>query len=281
MKFEKYHALGNDYLVYDPQGEDKAFNEKEIIRICHRNFGLGSDGILVGPMKAENADFGLQILNPDGSEAETSGNGLRIFARYLRDQGKVSTDPFTVNTLGGVVTCEVSTDSSTIAVEMGQVNFHSDVIPVQVDGNAREVLKEDILIDGQTYQYYAATIGNPHCVVPLDEISEGLALRLGPELENHRLFPNRTNVQLLQVLNRNRIRIEIWERGAGYTLASGSSSSAAGAVARKMGACDREITVEMPGGEIGLVIEDDYNVKMTGPATRVATMQLDEECLQD
>ena len=281
MKFEKYHALGNDYLVYDPQGEDKVFNEKEIIRICHRNFGLGSDGILVGPMKAENADFGLQILNPDGSEAEKSGNGLRIFARYLRDQGKVSTDPFTVNTLGGVVTCEVSTDSSTIAVEMGQVNFHSDVIPVQVDGNAREVLKEDILIDGQTYQYYAATIGNPHCVVPLDEISEGLALRLGPELENHRLFPNRTNVQLLQVLNRNRIRIEIWERGAGYTLASGSSSSAAGAVARKMGACDREITVEMPGGEIGLVIEDDYNVKMTGPATRVATMQLDEECLQD
>ena len=281
MKYEKYNALGNDYLVYDPQGEDKAFSEKEIIRICHRNFGLGSDGILVGPMKAKNADFGLQILNPDGSEAEKSGNGLRIFARYLRDQGKVSTDPFTVNTLGGVVTCEVSTDSSTIAVEMGQVNFHSDVIPVQVDGNAREVLKEDILIDGQTYQYYAATIGNPHCVVPLDEISEGLALRLGPELENHRLFPNRTNVQLLQVLNRNRIRIEIWERGAGYTLASGSSSSAAGAVARKMGACDREITVEMPGGEIGLVIEDDYNVKMTGPATRVATMQLDEECLQD
>ena len=152
MKFEKYHALGNDYLVYDPQGEDKAFNEKEIIRICHRNFGLGSDGILVGPMKAENADFGLQILNPDGSEAEKSGNGLRIFARYLRDQGKVSTDPFTVNTLGGVVTCEVSTDSSTIAVEMGQVNFHSDVIPVQGDGNARGVWKEDSLIDGQTNQ---------------------------------------------------------------------------------------------------------------------------------
>jgi diaminopimelate epimerase len=281
MKFEKYHALGNDYLVYDPQGEDKVFSEKEIIRICHRNFGLGSDGTLVGPMNSENADFGLQILNPDGSEAEKSGNGLRIFARYLRDQGKVSTDPFTVNTLGGVVTCEVTADSSTITVEMGQVNFHSDVIPVHVDGNAREVLKEDILIDGQTYQYYAATIGNPHCVVPLDEISEGLALRLGPELENHPLFPNRTNVQLLQVLDRNRIRIEIWERGAGYTLASGSSSSAAGAVARKMGACDREITVEMPGGEIGLVIEDDYNVKMTGPATRVATMRLDEECLQD
>jgi diaminopimelate epimerase len=281
MKFEKYHALGNDYLVYDPKGKDKVFNEKEIVRICHRNFGLGSDGILVGPLNSEKADFGLRILNPDGSEAEKSGNGLRIFARYLRDCKHVDTSPFTVDTLGGIVTCEVSADLSAIAVEMGKVSFHSDIIPVSVEGNAREVINEDILINDKTYQYYAATIGNPHCIVPLDDISEGLVLELGPELENHPLFPNRTNVQLLQIIDRNRIRIEIWERGAGYTLASGSSSSAAGAVARKMGACDQEITVEMPGGEIGLVIDDDYNVKMTGPATRVATMHLDNECLEN
>lgn len=280
MKFEKYHALGNDYLVYDPKGEDKVFSEEEIVRICHRNFGLGSDGILMGPLNSEKADFGLRILNPDGSEAEKSGNGLRIFARYLRDCKHVNTTPFTVDTLGGTVTCEVSADMSTIAVEMGKVSFHSDIIPVSVEGNAREVINEDILINDKTYQYYAATIGNPHCVVPLADISEGLALELGPELENHPFFPNRTNVQLLQIIDRNRIRIEIWERGAGYTLASGSSSSAAGAVARKMGACDQEITVEMPGGEIGLVIDDDYNVKMTGPATCVATMHLDNECLE-
>ena len=161
---------------------------------------------------------------------------------------------------------------------MGQVSFHSDVIPVSVEGEAREVLNEEINLNGKTYKYYAVQL-NPHCVVPLTDISEALARQLGPELENHRLFPNRTNVQLLQILDRNRIRIEIWERGAGYTLASGSSSSAAGAVARKMGACDQEITVEMPGGEIGLVIDDDYNVKMTGPATRVATMNMDMECL--
>ena len=135
-------------------------------------------------------------------------------------------------------------------------------------------------MNGETYKYYAGTIGNPHCVVPLPEISEELARKLGPVLENHPLFPNRTNVQLLQVLDRNRIRIEIWERGAGYTLASGSSSSAASAVARKMGACDENITVEMPGGEIGLVIDDDFNVKMTGPATRVASMNMDLECLK-
>jgi diaminopimelate epimerase len=279
MKFEKYHALGNDYLVYDPPSGDHEFSSEEIIRICHRNFGLGSDGILVGPLQTDKAEFGLRILNPDGSEAEKSGNGLRIFARYLFDQKKVGSSPFTVDTLGGIVTCEVSDDASSISVEMGQVSFHSDVIPVSLEGEAREVLNEEINLNGKTYKYYAGTIGNPHCVVPLTDISEALAKQLGPELENHPLFPNRTNVQLLQILDRNRIRIEIWERGAGYTLASGSSSSAAGAVARKMGACDQEITVEMPGGEIGLVIDDNYNVKMTGPATRVATMNMDMECL--
>ena len=280
MKFEKYHALGNDYLVFDPDGTDHQFAEDEIIRICHRNFGLGSDGILVGPLQSEKADFGLRILNPDGSEAEKSGNGLRIFARYLYDQKKVSSVPFTVSTLGGIVTCEVSSDSSSISVEMGQVSFHSEIVPVSVKGSPREVLNEEITIDGETFNYYAATIGNPHCVIPLNEISEGLALELGAKVENHPLFPNRTNVQFLKVLDRNRIRIEIWERGAGYTLASGSSSSAAGAVARKMGACDQNITVEMPGGEIGLVIDEEFNVKMTGPATRVATMNIDQECLE-
>ena len=278
--FEKYHALGNDYLVYDPKGENREFTTEETIRICHRNFGLGSDGILLGPLPSEKADFGLRILNPDGSEAEKSGNGLRIFARFLRDQGKVQTQPFTVDTLGGVVTCEVSEDASVISVEMGQVSFHSDAIPVDVSGEAREVLDEPIEVAGKSLRYYAATIGNPHCVVPENEISEELARELGPALETHPNFPNRSNVQFLQILNRNRIRIEIWERGAGYTLASGSSSSAAGAVARKMGACDREITVEMPGGEIGLVIDDEFNVQMTGPATKVATMSLDEECLR-
>ena len=281
MEFEKYHALGNDYLVFDPQGKDISFSEKEIIRICHRNFGLGSDGILLGPTNSDQADFKLRILNPDGSEAEKSGNGLRIFARYLRDIEKVSTQPFRVETLGGVVTCQVSEDKSVIIVEMGKVSFRSDVIPVNVTGEAREVCNESIEVNGKSFQYYAATIGNPHCVIPVKDANPSLAMELGPTLENHSNFPNRTNVQFLQVIDRNRIKIEIWERGAGYTLASGSSSSAAGAVARKMGLCDENITVEMPGGEIGLLIDDGFNVQTTGPATRVAKMNLDLECLQD
>jgi diaminopimelate epimerase len=280
MKFEKYHALGNDYLIYDPNGENISFSEKEIIRICHRNFGLGSDGILLGPTSSDLANFKLRILNPDGSEAEKSGNGLRIFARYLRDSQKVDTSPFSVETLGGVVSCEVSEDKSVITVEMGKVSFWSDAVPVNISGEAREVCDETIEVNGKSLQYFAATIGNPHCVVPVKDANKEMAMELGTSLENHPNFPNRTNVQFLQVIDRNRIKIEIWERGAGYTLASGSSSSAAGAVARKMGACDENITVEMPGGEIGLVIDNEYNVQMTGPATRVAGMELDTECLE-
>ena len=134
MKFQKYHALGNDYLIYDPEGDEDSFTEEQIIRICHRNFGLGSDGILVGPLRSEKAEFGLKILNPDGSEAEKSGNGLRIFARYLRDSGKVGSEAFSVDTLGGVVSCQVSENAEVITVAMGQVHFHSEVIPVNVEG---------------------------------------------------------------------------------------------------------------------------------------------------
>lgn len=279
MIFEKYHALGNDYLVYDPRTTNHEFSIEETVRICHRNFGLGSDGILVGPLPSNKAEFGLRILNPDGSEAEKSGNGLRIFARYLRDSKLVSDQPFSVDTLGGVVTCEVSNDKSVISVEMGTVSFHSEAIPISVDGNPREILNEEIKLSDTSFTYFGATIGNPHCVVPLEKVSESIARKYGTELENHKNFPNRTNVQFLQVINRNRIKIEIWERGAGYTLASGSSSSAAGAVARKMGACDEEITVEMPGGEIFLHIDQKYNVLMKGSATRVGQMILAPECL--
>ena len=155
------------------------------------------------------------------------------------------------------------------------------MIPVNIEGEPREICNETIEIDGKKLQYYGATIGNPHCVVPVEKVSKEMAIKLGPSLENHPNFPNRTNVQFLEIIDRNRIKIEIWERGAGYTLASGSSSSAAGAVARKMGVCDEEITVEMPGGKIGLMIDQEFNVQMIGPATRVAKMEIDLECLKE
>jgi diaminopimelate epimerase len=278
MEFQKYHALGNDYLVLPPDQLNGELSEEEIRLICHRNFGLGSDGILLGPLPSEKAQFGLKIYNPDGSEAEKSGNGLRIFSLYLWDTGQVTADPFSIETLGGVVQSQILDGPRKISVEMGQVRFQSDVIPVA--GESREVIGETIEADGDTFTYNAATIGNPHCVIPLDNISKELACRIGPHIENHPNFPQRINMQLLKVLDRNTIQIEIWERGAGYTLASGSSSSAAAAVAHKLGHVDRDILVKMPGGEIEISIKDDFQVHMTGPATRVATMVLDDNFLK-
>jgi len=279
MKYEKYHALGNDYLVLDPQDAPALPDEAAIVRICHRNFGLGSDGILYGPLPTEKADFGLRIMNPDGSEAEKSGNGLRIFARYLYDIGKVKNESFTVDTLGGVVTCTISEGAESITVDMGSVHFGMGHIPVDGPEQADHNLGQKLTINGNSYTAYIADIGNPHCVIPLNDISKELACTDGAVIETHKMFPKRTNVQFLKGIDRNNIQIEIWERGAGYTLASGSSSSAAAAVAHRIGMVDENITVHMPGGKIGIEIGDDYAIRMTGPATHVATMHFDEEAL--
>jgi diaminopimelate epimerase len=269
MNFFKYHGLGNDYIVIDPKSFAPELDEQAIKLICHRNYGVGSDGILYGPLPSERAPFRLRILNPDGSEAEKSGNGLRIFCRYLFDQKLVQEDKeFLVDTLGGVVRATIFKGGKMIQVDMGQVTFWSDIIPMT--GPRREVLREELPVRDRTFNICAANIGNPHCVIVLPNISEELARNYGPHLEIHPSFPRRTNVQFLQVLDRKNVRIEIWERGAGYTLASGSSSSASAAVARKLGLLDSSVTVHMPGGTLGIEIADDFAIRMTGPVTKVS-----------
>ena len=277
MNYLKYHALGNDYLVLDPEDNSELPGKDAIVRICHRNFGLGSDGILYGPLETEKADFGLRILNPDGSEAEKSGNGLRIFARYLYDMGKVRNDAFTVDTLGGIVTCQIADGAESITVDMGKVRFGMAPNPADGTEQSDPSIGQSLTFNGKTQTVYVADIGNPHCVLVQDEISAKQAHEDGALIEVHEAFPNRTNVQFLKVIDRCNIQIEIWERGAGYTLASGSSSSAAAAVAHLTGLCDRDITVHMPGGKIAIHIDDDFAIRMTGPATRVANICFDEE----
>ena len=278
MKFYKYHALGNDYVVLCPKDFTDELTEEKIRRICHRNYGIGSDGILFGPSDTKEADFALRIFNPDGSEAEKSGNGLRIFARWLWDMGKVGTGEFTILTAGGKVRATVSDNGQKVTVDMGKISFDSSKIPVT--GTPREVINEEIQIDGEVIEFSAATIGNPHCVILRDKVSEELAKKLGPKIETDSHFPNRTNVQFMKILDRANIKIEIWERGAGYTLASGSSSSAAAAVARKLGLCDSQIKVNSPGGQIDITVADDFSITMTGAVTKVAEGILTIEALK-
>jgi diaminopimelate epimerase len=278
MRFHKYHALGNDYIVLDPRDFPTwkpAPTVEQIRVVCHRNFGVGSDGILWGPLPSTQSEFGLRIFNPDGSEAEKSGNGLRIFSRYLWDQGLVKQPAFTIETPGGHVKSVIKEQGRLITIAMGNVSFDSARIPVT--GAPREVLNEKIKILDREFTFCAATIGNPHCVIPLSDVSAELAHKYGPHLETHANFPRKTNVQFLKVRDRKNIQIEIWERGAGYTLASGSSSSASAAVAHKLGLVDRDVTVHMPGGRIGIEIGDNFSIMMTGTVNKVATGEMHAE----
>jgi diaminopimelate epimerase len=275
IAFTKYHALGNDYIVIDPKDLVLPLTTEQIKTICHRNFGVGSDGILLGPLPAENARYALKIYNPDGSLAEKSGNGLRIFSRYLWDSKLVGPEEFAIQTDGGLVRSTVFESGRMVRVEMGKVSFNSEKIPVT--GPRREVINEKISVGGREFTFCAATIGNPHCVLPMEEISAKLANEFGPLLEIHPVFPRKTNVQFLKIIDRANIQIEIWERGAGYTLASGSSSSAAAAVAHRLGLVDRKVSVHCPGGIIIIEIRDGYDILMTGGVTRVSSGKISPE----
>lgn len=266
--FAKYEALGNDYIIINPDQRDFAMTGNNVRLICDRHLGVGSDGILYGPILRDGR-IGLRIFNPDGSESEKSGNGLRIFAKYLHESGYAKEREFSIHTRGGdVVATIVDPKEGLIRVRMGTFTFKSESIPVA--GRPREVIQEPLEVNNERLVVTCLSVGNPHCVVPLEEISRERAFELGPVLSEHPIFPNRINVQLMKVIDRHHIQIEIWERGAGYTLASGSSSCAAASAARALGLVDSPITVRMPGGEILIEITPDQQIYMTGKARAVA-----------
>lgn len=268
MDFYKYHGLGNDYIVIDPAHNPVSLRPKTIRLICDRNRGVGSDGILHGPF-FDNGAMSVRIFNPDGSEAEKSGNGARIFARHLHEHGYADGDTAAFDTLGGPIAARVL-DAGTylIRVDMGTCTFDSEKIPVS--GPRREVIDEAIEVKGRTYRMTCVSVGNPHCVIPLEDVSRDLACDIGPVIERHPLFPNRINMQLAKVIDRATLRLEIWERGAGYTLASGSSSCGAACAARRLGLVGSSVTVLMPGGSLSIEIGDDWSITMTGPVASVS-----------
>jgi diaminopimelate epimerase len=273
--FYKYHALGNDYIVIDPNKTKIPMTKKNIQRICDRHLGIGSDGILYGPI-FEGDKIKLRIFNPDGSEAEKSGNGIRIFSKYLGELKYINNKEFLLSSLGGEVAVEIiNLIEGLIRVDMGTVTFQSDLIPVA--GARREVIQEPLQVNGELLLVTCLSIGNPHCVIPLEEISKAKVINLGSVIEKDSLFPNRTNVQLMKIIDQQNIYIEIWERGAGYTMASGSSSCAAASAAYKLGLVGKEVKVHMPGGEIDIDIKPTGHIYMTGTATTVAQGEFLEE----
>lgn len=280
--FVKSHGLGNDYFVLNEAELSFSLNEKSIKLLCDVHYGIGSDGILL-KVPSSKADFGLKIYNPDGSEAEKSGNGLRIFAKFLYDYGHTSGKLFTIETLGGMVTAEISGETggkaNRVKVDMGKANFNSHQVPVLSD--EAECMDHPLNMIDETYLINCVSVGNPHCVIITDKLNKAEILKHGAEIENHPLFPNRINVQFANVISRNEVEILIWERGAGYTLASGSSSCAVAAIMVKKGLTERKLTIKMPGGILHIEIDEVWNIRMEGEVREIASGHLSEELIAD
>ena len=249
-----------------------------IRKICDVHYGIGSDGILL-KVPSFNANFGLRILNPDGSEAEKSGNGLRIFAKYLYDYQHSKSRRFTIETPGGLVQAEIIQEKNgkakAVKVDMGKAIFTSDYIPVNCE--KEECIDEILHLEYKDYQMSCVSVGNPHCVILTDVLDEKEVKTFGPQIENNPLFPNRINVQFVKVVSPTEVEAMIWERGAGWTLASGSSSCAVAAVMVKKGLTSRHITVKMPGGELKIETDEAWNMKMTGDVSEIASGYLSRE----
>ena len=280
--FVKSHGLGNEYIVLDQDNITFELSVKAIQKICNVHFGIGSDGILL-KVPTQKADFGLRILNPDGSEAEKSGNGLRIFAKYLYDYGFAKAKTFSIETPGGTVQAEVIEErngkAATIKVDMGKAIFESSRIPVKA--STAECIDYTLNLEYKDFQINCVSVGNPHCVILKDELDEKEVKTFGPQIENNPMFPNRINVQFAKVLSRSEVEIMIWERGAGWTLASGSSSCAVASVMVKRGLTDRNLTIKMQGGQLKIEIDNDWNIRMTGEVREVATGFLSDELIEE
>jgi diaminopimelate epimerase len=278
--FYKGHGLGNDYVALEMEALPFDLTPPAVRLLCDRNTGVGSDGILAA-VPSDAADFGVRIFNPDGSEAEKSGNGLRIYAAYLLDRGRVRIGPpFTVETPGGVVRVRIvgETDDGVydVEVEMGTASFRS--ADVGLAGPDRETDDEALeLPSGDRVLINTVSVGNPHCVVFQDELDVEELRRRAPQISTHPDFARGTNVQFAVAAEPDAVDAWVWERGAGETRASGSSACAVAAAAVRRGmVSERQVAVRMPGGTLRVEVRDDWSLVLRGPVEGVCRGELTE-----
>jgi diaminopimelate epimerase len=280
--FVKMHGLGNEYIILESTNIDFQLTKQAIMRLCNIHFGIGSDGIVL-KVPSTKADFGFRVYNPDGSEAEKSGNGLRILCKYLYDYGYAETKNFSIETIKDIVYAEIVEEENRkaklIRVDMGKAIFATRDIPVLSD--QPEFIAQKIIAGDKEFEVNCVSVGNPHCVVIKQDLDEKEIRTYGPLLENHPLFPNRINVQFAKALSDHDAQILIWERGAGYTLASGSSSCAASCILVKRGLVKGDLTMHMQGGKLKIEVDKSWNIRMTGEVREIARGVLCGELLED
>jgi len=267
LEFTKMHGLGNDFLMLDLVSQRVRLDEELIRRLSDRHFGVGFDQLLVvEPPHQPDVDFRYRIFNADGSEVSQCGNGARCFARFVRDRRLTRKDTLRVETASGIITLQID-GQGWVTVNMGPPRLEPSQIPFVAEAAA---LDYRIEVDGALYEIAAVSMGNPHAVLRVDDVDSAPVATLGPRLESHSRFPERVNVGFMQVLNRQEIRLRVFERGAGETLACGTGACAAAVAAMRWGLVDRDISVHLPGGALRIRWDNDNaSVMMTGPTARV------------
>lgn len=276
MKLTKMHGLGNDFIVFFDEGATTLDVTTMARRLCDRHTGIGADGLVI-VMPSEVADVRMRIINSDGSEAEMCGNGIRCFAKYAYDRKIIEKETFTVETLAGIMEPTIIAEQGVaqlVKVKMGQPIFKASHIPMNVE--FEKVLSHTIDVEGVSYEVSSVLLGVPHTEVFVDDVTTVPLTVLGPKIEKHPLFPKGTNVNFVQVVNDTTIKVRTWERGAGDTLACGTGSCASAVMAHEKGFTGRSVDVELYLGTLRIDYEADGTVYMTGPATEVFSLELED-----
>ena len=271
MKFTKMHGAGNDYVYVNCFEEQVADPAEVAIKVSNRNFGIGSDGLIL-IMPSDKADVRMRMFNSDGSESEMCGNGIRCVAKYAYDHGIVTKTEITAETGAGILTLQLFPDSANkierVRVNMGPPRLSREQIPM--NGNpAPQVVAEELTVLDKTFKITCVSMGNPHCIIYVDDVDSFPVATYGPLIENHQLFPRRTNVEFIQIISRNEVKQRTWERGAGETLACGTGASAVCVAGVLNNVTDRKILNHLAGGDLELEWVENGPVFMTGPATEV------------
>jgi diaminopimelate epimerase len=258
MKFVKMHGLGNDFVIIDSRTEplDGIDLSQLAIKLCDRHYGIGADGVLIaGP--SDKADVNMRVLNPDGSEAEMCGNGIRCFVKYIYETLNVKKDLISVETLAGIILpsiLEHKGRTAIVEVDMGA--------PVEIQGSK-------VKVQNRTFDATLVSMGNPHCVIFVDDLGKISIDELGPMIESNKMFPNRTNVEFVQVISPKEAMVKVWERGAGETLACGTGACASAVAGNTLGKLEKDVLIRLPGGNLDIEWQEDKHVILRGPAETV------------
>ena len=271
IEFTKYHGLGNDFILIDNRADTQPIiTSEQAVRLCDRHFGIGADGVIFALPGEDAGDYTMRIFNSDGSEPEMCGNGIRCLAQFIADlEGADAKPEYRIHTLAGVIIPKLEGEGK-VKVDMGMPQLLAAQIPTTLAQAEQKAIAVPLQVAGQSWEVTCVSMGNPHCITFVEDVAAIPLEAIGPQFEHHPAFPQRTNTEFIQVVRPDYLKMRVWERGAGVTLACGTGACAAVVAAVLTGKSDRKATVELPGGCLEIEwAQQDQRVYMTGPAERV------------